>query len=640
MSENSPLSPPCSDDELAVRHAIAMSIGTSLDMATMLDAALPLFVEALRGRRIVVLEQQQQQLNTIYHYPPSDSVPTTLPLSSENGPQLPANCDCHYWPLPQFGILLLQCDGTPPPATLAAAMQPLANKLAVALQGCRQFRELQAAHDAAEAATRAKSAFLANMSHEIRTPLTAIVGFAESLLDSQQPPAQQRQTIQTIIRNGHHLQGLLCDILDLSKIEADRLEVERIEISLPTLLTDIVAIATGLTQGLEFTIHHLPPLPATLQSDPTRIKQILINLIGNAAKFTPSPGAVRLLVSFDQEQQLLMFSIQDSGIGMAPAQIDRLFEPFIQADSSTTRQYGGTGLGLAISRALARRLGGDIQVISEQHAGSLFVVTLATGEINADQLLTDMAQLQPIHSPPERPSIPQLQGQILVAEDNPDNRALLALLIERTGAQVHFVENGEAAVDSAQRQLFDLVLMDMQMPVMGGLDATELLRLTGFAEPIVALTANATAADREAALAAGCDDFLTKPIDQNAFFACLSHYLPAATSCGTQCATAAAPPLPTVASAISDDPRFIQMQQQFYAELPQRIADLQQAWQQQAWPTLQRHAHQLKGVGSSFGLPQLTELAARIERATQNHQYQEAGALIPELHALCQPLKS
>jgi PAS domain S-box-containing protein len=253
--------------------------------------------------------------------------------------------------------------------------------------------ELDQARGAAEAANRAKSQFLANMSHEIRTPLTAIVGFAESMLESGQSMDERIEAITTVIRNGRHLQSLISDILDFSKIEAERIEIEKVAVPLPALLADVRASQVrGKDQ--DFSMHFLPPLPAVITSDPLRIRQILVNLISNAAKFTPADGSIRMIVSLDQDLEQLMISVQDTGIGIAAQEQERLFEPFVQADASTTRQFGGTGLGLTISRALAQRLGGDIQVISQRDLGSLFVLTLGTGPLEGVPLLWDSASFE------------------------------------------------------------------------------------------------------------------------------------------------------------------------------------------------------------------------------------------------------
>lgn len=480
----------------------------------------------------------------------------------------------------------------------------------------------------AEAATRAKSAFLANMSHEIRTPLTAILGFSESLQDDSLSPEERDQSIHTIIRNGRHLQELIANILDFSKIEAEQIEIEQRSIDFMPFLADIHALGLSLAQGrrLTFSSHLLPPLPAMIQSDPTRLKQILINLIGNAVKFTSPPGVVRLIVSLDRDAEQLVITIQDTGIGIAQEDVPHLFKSFVQADVSITRRFGGTGLGLSISRKLARQLGGDIQVCSIRNLGSAFIITVATGPLDEVTMVWDTGNLVPRQVATEHSGPPTLFGRILVAEDNPDNQKLISLLIRRTSAEVVMTSNGQEALDQAQIANFDLILMDMQMPVMGGLEAAELLRLTGFEQPIIALTANATKEDRTAAESVGCNDFLTKPIDQAAFFATLERYLPK----GNPSMNIHLPP----SLHLDKNPEYIAMQGAFFQELPERLHELQQALAVNDWPALKDRLHQLKGIAGSFGLPGVSKMAGLVEAEIKSGDYREVPRLANELFAI------
>ena len=498
----------------------------------------------------------------------------------------------------------------------------------------QRTRELSAAKQSAEIANQAKSQFLANMSHEIRTPLTAIIGFAEGLLTGNCAHDEREQILETIVRNGHHLQDVISDILDFSKIEAGRLEIESSCFALNDFMTDMERLGKTLCQvkGLEFTLHMLTPIPVQIRSDPTRLRQILLNLMGNAIKFTSIPGSVRLIAGSDLARQQLLLVVQDTGIGIGEEEISRLFKPFVQADNSTTRRYGGTGLGLSISRELARLLGGDIQVFSVKGVGSLFMVSIATGELEGVSLLHDW----PVDSSTETETptpvtasrvMPDLGGRILLAEDTEDNQRLISLLIRRTGAEVVVARDGQEAVEIAQATEFDLVLMDMQMPVMNGLDATRLLRLTGFEQPIIALTANATESDKAAALEAGCDAFLTKPIDQAAFFGMLSRYLPAGNPTRQR--------VETVMDQQACDPEFAALKDHFYQELPERLALIDLACQQENWAELRAKAHQLKGIAGSFGLPEASRLCARIEQLINAHDYPPIPALVSELLGCC-----
>ncbi len=382
----------------------------------------------------------------------------------------------------------------------------------------------------AESANQSKSEFLANMSHEIRTPMTAIMGYADILLDEAavEPAAQHRVTAaQTIQRNCDHLLAIINDILDLSKIEAGKLSTESIPYSPFDLIDESCALiqVRAAAKGIALDVVYRTPLPETIQTDPTRLRQILVNLVGNAVKFT-EVGGVRLIVGLEEgDTPKLVCDVVDTGIGITSEQQQRLFTPFCQADSSTTRTFGGTGLGLTISKRLATILGGDVSLVSaKQGEGACFRFTVATGPLDGIRLIDPHTGFDPATIPRAAPdvdhSVEALAGlRILLAEDGPDNQRLISFLLRKSGATVAIVENGQQAIDAAllanvSGQPFDIVLMDMQMPVLDGYDATVQLRARGYATPIVALTAHAMKGDREKCLAAGCDDYATKPIDR------------------------------------------------------------------------------------------------------------------------------
>ncbi|MEY4195522.1 MAG: hypothetical protein RLZZ226_1890 [Pseudomonadota bacterium] len=495
----------------------------------------------------------------------------------------------------------------------------------------QRTRELSIAKETAEIANQSKGYFLANMSHEIRTPLTAILGFAESLRDRHLSESERMQAVHTVIRNSLHLQGLISDILDFSKIEAGQLEIERIPVALPELLADMASLGQALAKNhaLDFSSHLLPPLPSLIETDITRLRQILINLLGNAVKFTRSPGRVRLLVSSDPATGTLLFTVQDSGIGMGQDTLTRLFKPFVQADASTTRRFGGTGLGLSISRELALRLGGDIQVSSIEHLGSLFMASVAIGQAEGMTWLESPQQWTKQATPDEGgqnglDSHGGLAGRVLLAEDTVDNQRLISLLLKRTGVNLTIVQNGQEAVERVQEDEFDLILMDMQMPVMGGLEATHLLRLTGFDKPIVALTANATELGRSQALAAGCTDFLSKPLNQAAFFHILTRYLPTRVP---DDANAAPPAL----LHLTDDPDYRILRDSFMDELPTRLAAIQTALAEEDWEGLRFRAHQLKGVAGSFGFRETSRTSGQIEACVASGDYRPLDQLVQTL---------
>jgi CheY-like chemotaxis protein len=380
------------------------------------------------------------------------------------------------------------------------------------------------------------------MSHEIRTPMTAILGFAENLLDPSLDEGERREAVDTILRNGGYLMRLINDILDLSKIEAGRLSIERLPLSPIGLVADVASLmrVRADSRRLRLDVRYECPLPAAVRSDPTRLRQVLINLCGNAIKFTESGGVtltLRLLRPRPSEA-LLQFEVRDTGIGMSEQELERLFEPFAQADDSTSRRFGGTGLGLSISRRLVQMLGGEIEVLSEPGIGSAFTFTIDPGPLVDVPMVEDaneslVARRAAESSAPQRSqsSARRLGGRVLLAEDGPDNQRLITRLLKKSGIEVTVVGDGRSAVQMALAAEggttpFDLVLMDMQMPVMDGYQATIELRRVGFRKPIVALTANAMAGDRERCLGAGCTDFTPKPVERQVLLEVLDRLLP------------------------------------------------------------------------------------------------------------------
>jgi len=392
---------------------------------------------------------------------------------------------------------------------------------------------------AAEAATRAKSEFLANMSHEIRTPMTAILGFADVLLGEdglEKAPPERVNAFETIKRNGEYLLQLINDILDLSKIEAGKLEVERTACSPAKVLADVVSLmhVPADAKGLPVIVEYVGPIPESIQSDALRLRQILINLIANAIKFTET-GSVRVvtrLVRGPDRSPRIQFDIADTGIGMTPRQMEKLFQPFTQGDGMVTKRFGGTGLGLSICRRLAEMLGGGVTLTSTPNKGSTFSVTVETGPLEGVRLLDNPAldaATAAAQTKPEAAADIALNGRILLAEDGPDNQRIIAFVLKKAGADVTLAENGRIACEKALAACdagspFGLILMDMQMPVMDGYEATRQLRQTGYNRPIVALTAHAMAGDDEKCRQAGCDDYLTKPIDRATFLALVARY--------------------------------------------------------------------------------------------------------------------
>ena len=398
--------------------------------------------------------------------------------------------------------------------------------------------ELRAAEQRAVAASEAKSEFLANMSHEIRTPMTAILGYADVLLERYRAEGASTECVaaaQTIKRNGHYLLELINGILDLSKIEAGKFEVARLPCSPCHVIADIASLMRVRAQrsGVDLTIEYDGPMPETIITDPTSLRQILINILGNAFKFTEA-GSVTLRTHLDHAESRIVFDIIDTGIGMPAGAATDLFQPFTQLDMSAARQYGGSGLGLAISRRLAQLLGGDVALVkTTKGVGTHFRVTVAAGLLKGVAMLDDpQAATVIVDGAVELPtdSLPAnalANRRILLAEDGLDNQRLITHILRKQGAQVTVAENGQIAMDLAlgaqdKKAPFDVILMDMQMPVMDGYTAASRLREAGYSGQIIALTANAMEQDREKCLAAGCDEYTTKPIDQRALIQILS----------------------------------------------------------------------------------------------------------------------
>ncbi len=396
-----------------------------------------------------------------------------------------------------------------------------------AMELASRSAELELARAHAETASHAKTEFLANMSHEIRTPMNAILGFAGLLLEPGCDEKARREHVMTIQRNGEHLLALINDILDLSKIEAGCMSVEQIDCSPADIASEVVALLRhrAASKGITLQLEAQSPIPVSIQSDPVRLRQVLVNLTGNAVKFTDT-GFVRISLRCEPTpagRLALSFDVRDSGVGISAKNLKNLFKPFTQADATVTRRYGGTGLGLAISRRLCEMLSGTITAQSVEGQGSTFTLTIDGGEIGARALVSDpfgapaTTHLQ--HAEPQSAPV-TLHARILLAEDGLDNQRLISHLLRAAGANVEFALNGQEALDLALASEtagtpFDLILMDMQMPVLSGYDATTTLRDYSYPRPIIALTAHAMDGDRERCIKAGCDDYTTKPVKRD-----------------------------------------------------------------------------------------------------------------------------
>lgn len=387
-------------------------------------------------------------------------------------------------------------------------------------------RELERLRLEAEAANIAKSQFLANMSHEIRTPLAAVMGFAELIARGTSSREETEECIEAVRRNGKLLLRLIDDILDLSKIEANRMELEQTEFDLSDVLHDIQSTLSFRAQerGIALTFDVQTTGKTLYKSDPTRVKQVLLNIIGNGIKFT-SNGTVAVTVKVEAEQSdalqhdshdMLTVRVTDQGVGLTSEQAERLFQPFGQADPSTRRHFGGSGLGLVISRQIARAMGGNIRLLdSKPGQGSTFEIQLSL-ERSAQPAMSDVAISRAARRASgieDAEDLATLMGKrILAVDDSPDNLTLIAMFLRDSGAELSYADSGNKAIGEVKKQDFDIILMDVQMPGMDGHQATEEIRKMGFKKPIIALTAHAIRSEHDKCRKSGCNAVLTKPI--------------------------------------------------------------------------------------------------------------------------------
>jgi CheY-like chemotaxis protein len=392
----------------------------------------------------------------------------------------------------------------------------------------------------AELANRAKDEFLANISHEIRTPLTAILGFTDLLLRGGEDEARRREYLTLIRRSGKHLLDLINDILDLSKIKAGKMRIRPTECSVHEVICDVVALSRLAADQRQLSLKYEwhGPIPQHVHTDPARFRQLVTNLLGNALKFTERGGVTvsleMLNLSSDKAQPvrpMLAVRVTDTGIGISRDKLVEIFEPFNQADTTVTRRYGGTGLGLTITREIVRSLGGKLTVASQPGVGSTFTATIDPGPLDQVPMVREMPALDGVPAGSEAPHASnslagELAGvRVLLVEDGDVNRRLIAAMLTEAGARVDTAENGRAGIERALAGRFDTILMDMQMPVLDGYEAARQLRANGITAPIIALTANAMAGDRDKCLEAGCNDYVSKPIDRASLLTAVSRHV-------------------------------------------------------------------------------------------------------------------
>ncbi len=561
-----------------------------------------------------------------------------------------------------------------------AFMSGMAEMTSRVIMEHRAAEELRETRTQAIAANQAKSRFLASMSHEIRTPMTAILGYADLLMDPRINASSQNNYAAVIRRNGERLLALINDVLDLSKIEAGKLALDVRRCSILSLLAEVASAMRprAVQRGISLSLDYTGPMPETILTDGTRLRQAIINIVGNAVKFTEK-GGVRIVASFAPhlcgDQPAVQIDVADTGIGIREEALPTLFQPFSLGMASDADKCSSTGLGLSISRQIVQLLGGQLTVVSVWGRGSTFTLTVPTGSLKDARIIEQPAEAMQ-DAADHVPKLPLKGMRVLLAEDGYDNRELVRDVLYRAGTEVTCAENGQRAVVEAQAVTFDVILMDMNMPQMDGYEATRLLRSRGYAGPILALTANAMSDDGERCKEAGCNEHLTKPIDRWRLIWSLIAYAGGevktseaaspdrddgcTADTGTANSNAATEELQSLefdrstgtlpvchgqdgraaegevmVSAFRDDPEMAMILGEFIGRLNGQVAAMQQAYADDLYEELQRLAHRLKGAGGSYGFPLLTDASKKLEDACKARDGDTAKTTIDDIAAMC-----